>query len=176
MAEDVNLDMGRVASGAPIPIDIRMRLVTAPGSKPLPLAAQFKLTLDLARQRYELADLALSGTVQPAGAPGELDWKLGMPSASVDLNAQTLAETVFTAEVGAASLGGSIAGTKLIDAPALAGRFELKELAPRELMQQFGIVPPVTRDNSCAGAICGAGRLCLAGRRGPPERPQAAAG
>jgi AsmA protein len=148
VAEDVNLDMGRVASGAPIPIDIRMRLVTAPGAKPLPLAAQFKLTPDLALQRYVLADLALSGTVQPEGAPGELDWKLGMPAASLDLNAQTLAETVFTAEIGAAALGGSIAGTRLIDAPALAGRFELKELAPRELMQQFGIVPPVTRDNS----------------------------
>jgi AsmA protein len=148
VAEDVNLDMGRVSPGAPIPIDIRMQLVTAPGAKPLPLAAQFQLTLDLEQQRYQLADLALSGTVQPEGAPKALDWKLSMPAASLDLNSQTLAETVFTAEIGAASLGGSIAGTRLIDAPALAGRFELKDLAPRELMQQFGMVPPVTRDGS----------------------------
>jgi AsmA protein len=48
--------------------------------------------------------------------------------------------------VGAAVLAGSIAGTKLIDAPSLAGHFELKELAPRQLMKEFGIEAPVTRD------------------------------
>ncbi|MEO6078496.1 MAG: AsmA family protein [Steroidobacteraceae bacterium] len=148
VADQVSVEVGRVASGAAIPVDVKMQLVTAPGAKPLPLMAKFKLTLDLDRQRYQLAELTLNGTVQPSGAPKALEWKLGMPAADLDLAAQTLADTSFTAQVGAAALAGSIAGSKLIDAPALTGRFELKELAPRALMQQFGIAPPVTRDTS----------------------------
>jgi AsmA protein len=146
VASDVNLDIGSVKPGVAIPVAMKMQLVTAPGAKPLPLAAKFRLTLDLEKQRYQLADLALSGSVQPAGAPKVLDWKLAMPAADLDLAAQTLAEATFVAQVGAAELGGSIAGSKLVDAPSLTGRFELKELAPRALLQQFGIAAPVTRD------------------------------
>ncbi|MEO8315939.1 MAG: AsmA family protein [Pseudomonadota bacterium] len=148
VAEDVNVDIGRVMAGAPVPVDISMKLTTAPDAKPLPIAAKFKLTLDLEQQRYQLADLILNGTVQPESAPKALDWRLAMPAADLDLKAQTLAESTFTAQVGAAELSGSVAGSKLVDAPALSGRFELKQLAPRTLMQQFGIAPPVTRDNT----------------------------
>jgi AsmA protein len=145
-ADDVNVDIGRVANGAAVPVDFRMQLTTAPDAKPLPLTAKFKLTLDLAQQRYQLADVALGGAVQPEGAPELLEWQLAMPAADLDLKAQTLAPSTFTAQVGAAELSGSIAGSRLVDAPAMNGRFELRELSPRTLMQQFGIVPPVTRD------------------------------
>ncbi len=163
VASDVNLDIGRVAAGVPVAVDMRMQLVAAAGAKPLPLAAKFKLTLDLAQQRYQLADLALSGSVQPAGAPRALDWKLGMPAADLDLKAQTLADAKFTAQVGAAELAGSIAGTKLIDAPSLTGSFDLKELAPRTLMQQFGMAPPVTRDNTALAKFAAQGSYAWQG-------------
>ena len=146
VAEDVSIVVGRVAPGAQIPVDLKMNLVTSPAAKALPLAAAFKLTLDLDQQRYRLQDLLLSGSVQPAGAPEALAWKFATPAADLDLAAQTLAQTTYTAQVGAAALAGSIAGTKLIDAPSLTGHFELKELAPRQLMKEFGIVAPVTRD------------------------------
>jgi AsmA protein len=157
VASAVNVDIGRVADGVAIPVDIRMQLTPAPGAKPLPLAARFRLTLDVERQHYQLADLALNGSVQPAGAPKVLDWKLAMPAADLDLNAQTLKESTFTAQVGVAEISGSIAGSKLVDAPALVGRFELKELAPRALMQQFGITPPVTRDNTVLATFAAQG-------------------
>lgn len=157
VADAVNVDIGRVASGVAVPVDVRMQLTTAPGAKPLPLAAKFRLTLDLDQQRYQLADVALGGSVQPEGAPERLDWKLGMPAADLDLQAQTLAQSTFTAQVGAAELSGSIAGSKLVDSPALNGRFELKELAPRTLMQQLGIVPPVTRDSAVLATFAAQG-------------------
>jgi AsmA protein len=157
VAEDVNVDIGRVANGVAVPVDFRMQLTTAPGAKPLPLAAQFKLTLDLAKQRYQLGDVALAGKIQPEGAPEVLDWQITMPAADLDLMAQTLAPSTFTAQVGAAELSGSIAGSRLVDAPALTGRFELKELAPRTLMQQFGIEPPVTRDSSVLATFAAQG-------------------
>src|SRR5690606_19414200 len=113
----------------------------------LPLAADFNLTLDLEQQRYQLADLQLAGRLQPDGAPRELDWSFDAPLADLNLAAQTLAATEFTAAFADARLLGRIEGTQLIDAPALQGIFRLEELSPRALMQQLGVEPPVTRDD-----------------------------
>jgi AsmA protein len=157
VAEDVNVAIGRIAMGVPVSADIRMLLTTGADAKPLPLEAKFKLKLDLEQQHYQLADLELKGVVQPEGAPEALEWKLAMPAADLDLKAQTLAESTFTALVGAAELKGSIAASKLVDAPALNGRFELKQLEPRTLMQQFGIAPPVTRDQTALAAFSAQG-------------------
>jgi AsmA protein len=164
VASNVNVDIGRVAPGTAIPVAISMDMVSAPGAKSLPLAAKFKLTFDLDQQRYQLADLDLGGSVQPAGAPKVLAWQFAAPAVDLDLSAQTLAETTYTAQVGAAALSGSIAGTRLIDAPALTGRFDLKQLAPRALMQEFGITPPVTRDSTVLGSFAAKGSYAWQGK------------
>jgi AsmA protein len=148
VAQDVNLSIGRVANGVAVPVSMRTNLVTAPGEKPLPLAADFELTLDLDAQRYQLANLKLSGRIQPEGAPSALDWRFETPEADLNLTAQTLASTDFTAAFGDARLLGRIEGTRLIDAPVLQGIFKLDEVSPRKLMKQLGIKEPVTRDAS----------------------------
>jgi AsmA protein len=157
VASNVNVDIGRVAPGTAIPVAIRMDMVSAPGAKSLPLTAKFKLTFDLEQQRYQLADLNLGGSVQPEGAPKVLAWKFAAPSADLNLRAQTLAETTYIAQVGTASLSGSITGTKLVDAPTLAGRFDLKQLDPRAVMREFGITPPVTRDDKVLASFAATG-------------------
>jgi AsmA protein len=146
VAEQVDVEIGRVASGVAIPVSLQMQLITTQDAKPLPLDAEFQLTYDLEQQRYQLGDLSLAGRLQPEGAPKELDWRFATPGADLNLLAQTLAKTSFSAQFGDAKLLGEIEGRQLIDAPALNGIFKLSEVAPRELMQQFGIVPPVTRD------------------------------
>lgn len=146
VAQAVKLDIGRVAGGVAVPVSMEMELVTAPQEPPLPLAADFTLTLDLDRQHYQLADLALRGRLQPEGAPAALDWRFETPGADLDLSAQTLASTDFTAAFGAARLLGRIEGARLIDAPVLQGIFRLDELSPRQLMQQLGMDQPDTRD------------------------------
>jgi AsmA protein len=146
VAEAVNIRIGRVAPGVPIPVSLQMQLVSGEGAKPLPLDTQFKLTLDLAQQRYQLADMSLASRLQPQGAPQELDFRFSTPGADLNLAAQTLAPTSFEAQFGEARLIGQIEGARLIDAPALKGIFKLSDLSPRVLMQQFGIAPPVTRD------------------------------
>lgn len=156
-AEAVNVEIGRVAKGVAIPVSMKMNLVTAPGEKPLPLAAGFRLSFDMDQQRYQLADLKLAGRLQPEGAPKELDWQFATPGADLDLAAQTLASTEFTAAFGGAKLLGKIEGTQLIDAPALQGIFKLDEVAPRALMTQFGIEPPVTRDESALARLAAQG-------------------
>lgn len=157
VADAVNVEIGRVASGIAIPVSMTLQLVTAPGEKPLPLDAKFKLTYDLDQQRYQLADLSLAGRLQPEGAPKELDWSFATPSADLNLLAQTLGSTSFTAGFGDAQLLGQIEGTQLIDAPALKGIFKLSEVSPRKLMQQLGVEPPVTRDESVLGRFSAQG-------------------
>nr|PZN70225.1 MAG: hypothetical protein DIU62_00560 [Pseudomonadota bacterium] len=163
VAQDVDVDIGRVAKGVPVKVSMRTNLVTAPGEKPLPLSADFGLTLDLDAQRYLLADLVLAGRLQPEGAPAELDWRFESPAADLDLSAQTLAPTDFTAAFGAARLVGRIEGTQLIDAPALSGIFRLDEVSPRTLMRQLGIEQPETRDEKVLTRLAAQGAYAWQG-------------
>jgi AsmA protein len=163
VADHVKVDIGRVAPGAAVPLQLAMELTTAPGAKPLPLGIEGLLTLDLEKQRYQFSDLKLNGSVQPEGAPQPLAWHFATPGADLDLAAQTLAETTFTAEVGEAEVSGAVAGTKLVDAPALQGSFALVEADPRELMRQFGIEPPVTRDDKVLARFAAKGAYAWQG-------------
>jgi AsmA protein len=163
VAGNVGVDIGRVAPGVAIPVSIHMDLVSAPNARPMPLKAKFELAVDLDRQRYQMARLDLQGDVQPAGAPKPITWKFASPAADLNLAAQTLAETSFTAEAGLAKLKGRISGSKLVDAPALNGTFQLTELAPRELMAQFGVASPVTRDKSALARFAAQGSYAWQG-------------
>lgn len=162
-ADNVSVDIGHVAPGVAIPVSLSMNLVSAPNARPMPLKARFELTLDLDQQRYQMAKLDLQGDVQPAGAPKPINWRFASPAADLNLTAQTLAQTSFTAEAGLAKLNGRISGSKLVDAPSLAGTFQLAELAPRELMAQFGIASPVTRDKSALARFAAAGAYAWQG-------------
>lgn len=146
VAEQVEVKIGRIAPGQSFPVELQMQLVTAPGETPMPFAARFALLPDLDSQRYAMEEVALSGSVQPAGAPKALEWLFDSPAIDLDLAAQKLAPTEFKAALGDAELDGQIEGESLVDAPVLSGRFRLQELAPRELMQQLGSEAPVTRD------------------------------
>lgn len=157
VAEQVAIEIGRLGSSAPVPVSLKLQLSTAPGSAPLPLAATFALQLDLEKQRYQLHDLKLAGSMQPEGAPRQLDWQFSAPLADIDLTAQTLAATPFTAEAGLAKLTGNIWGEKLVDEPALSGTFSLAQLAPRQLMEQFGIASPDTRDPEALATFAAGG-------------------
>ncbi len=163
VAQDVSLSIGRVATGVPVDVSMQMAVVTAPGEQPLPLEADFRLTLDLDQQRYQLADLALRGRLQPDGAPQPLDWRFDTAAADLDLAAQTLSPTDFTAAFGAARLLGRIEGATLIDAPALQGIFRLDEVSPRLLMQQLGMEEPETRDAKVLTRLAAQGAYAWAG-------------
>jgi AsmA protein len=163
VAQKTNITIGRIAPGAAIPMEMKMELVSKAGARPMPLSAGFELQLDLDKQQYRLSKLALRGNMQPEGAPKALDWQFDSPAVELDLAAQSMAQTTFSAQFGAAKLGGAITGSKLIDAPALNGSFELAELAPRELMAQLGITPPVTRDKSALARFGAKGRYAWQG-------------
>lgn len=72
---------------------------------------------------------------------------------------QTLNLANFTLQVSDAKLSGQVAGTRVLDAPALQGQFKLEPVALRDLMTHLGITPPATRDPKALSKFALSGRF-----------------
>jgi AsmA protein len=161
-AQSMELRIGTVAAGVAIPVTMKLDLKTAADAKPMPLTAEFDLTLDVAAQRYGLAKLKLAGVLPGDGSSVALPWQFASPLLDLNLTAQTLAEAAFDAKVASAAVSGRVAGAKLIDAPALSGSFALAEIAPRAFLKDLGIEAPVTRDPSRLSRFAATGSFAWA--------------
>jgi AsmA protein len=146
VAEQVDVELGRLATGVTTPFQARLVLITEPGAAPIPLQAAFNLTTDAATGRHTLASLALEGTMVPGEGVAAVPWNFAAPALNLDLEEQTLGAPEFNARYAAAQLAGSLQGMKIIDAPEFRGDFTLQPVSPRELLGQLGIAAPETRD------------------------------
>ena len=79
------------------------------------------------------------------------------PNLSLDLRAQTLSTPSFSAQLADARLGGSLQGTKILDAPSFKGSFKLEPVSVRALMTQLGMAAPVTRDPQALSRFAASG-------------------
>ena len=159
----IGIELGRIAPGSATPVKLQLDLQTAKGAAPIHVAGSFSLTPDVAAKRYRFAGLALEGSYTLQGAPALLAWKFTTPAVDLDLATQTLARTSFDAQLAEARLSGSVAGSKLLDAPSFAGEFDLKPLAPRGLLAQLGTKPPDTRDKTVLSKLAAQGSFAWAG-------------
>jgi AsmA protein len=146
VADHLNLELGHVTSGTPAPVKLQVDVTTGKGSQPITLTGQFDMTLDTARKQYGISSLDLEGTVKPAPTATAVSYKFSAPVLSADLTAQALSAPNFKAQLAAAVLTGSLRGSRIVDAPAFTGAFKLDPVALRDLMSQFAIAPPNTRD------------------------------
>ena len=145
VADQLEVHLGRVAPGVAVPLRMAVQLKPKPDAPPVPLALQFKLTLDAKAQRYQLAELKLDATLpRPAGKAVAAG--LTSPLIDIDLAKQTLAETSFESRLAGALIKGQLSGSQLLDGAALKGRFELAEVSPRALFAELGLPVPNTRD------------------------------
>jgi AsmA protein len=158
VAAQINLDVGRFASGVDVPVKVKLDLTTGAGAQPIAINGQFVLTAG-AQQRYRLAKLAVEGTFHPAAGARTLPWKLSGSQADLDLSAQTLSVMDLGASLGAAHIALTLAGSRIVDSPALSGSFRLDPVSPRDLMSQFGVAAPATRDPKVLGKMTAAGEL-----------------
>jgi len=163
VADHVSLELGHVASGEPIPVKLKLDLVTRPGAQPIDLNAQLEVTLDLEKKQYRIAPLEVGGTLAPRQGAAPMPWKFAMPQLSADLAAQTFSAPAFTMELAAAHLGGSLAGTRIIDAPNFKGAFKLDPVSLGDLMEKLGTTPPVTRDPKVLGRLAANGNFSYGG-------------
>jgi AsmA protein len=162
--QSLNLDIGRIVSGVPVPVSVRFELFEPDRDQPLPVELGTTLTLDMAAQRIALRDTLLHSTVAGGEtrllAPEltyqldsqlldlrELDLRYGglpvplsgkVPTARLDVGRQQLSVPRVEAVAGGAELSGSINGNRVLDAPSLYGRFQTPVLDLRKVLPAFG--------------------------------------
>lgn len=163
VANHVNLELGHVTSGKPIPVKLKLDLTTGPGAQPIDLNGQLEVTLDLQKKQYRIAPLEIGGTLTPRQGAGPVSWKFAVPALSADLAAQTFSAPAFTLELAAAHLGGSLEGARIVDAPNFKGSFKLAPVTLRDLMEKLGITPPVTRDPKVLARLAANGSFSYGG-------------
>jgi AsmA protein len=146
VADHLNFELGHLASGTPAPVKLKVALTTSQGARPIALTSQFDLTLDQEKKQYGVSSFELEGTTQPSSTAAAVSYKFSAPVLSADLTAQTLNAPNFKAQLASATLGGSLRGSRIVDAPAFTGAFKLDPVALRDLMKQLGIAAPRTRD------------------------------
>ena len=117
VADHINLDVGHLASGVTVPVDLKLDLTTGAGAQPITVAGRLELTLDTTTRQYRVANLDLEGTLVPAAGSAAVPWKFAVPDLSADLTAQTLTAGAFTADFAGAHLTGSLDGSHIVDAP-----------------------------------------------------------
>jgi AsmA protein len=165
VAEHIDLKVGRVASGVEVPIKVKLDLTPGAGARPIEIAGQFGLTLEPAESRYRLAPMDLEGTLAPGPGARPVSWKFSAPRVELDLGAETLSVASVAAQLGAAHLSGTLKGSRLIEAPSVAGSFKLDPLDLRELMPQVGIAPPKTRDPKALSKLAASGEFAYEKKR-----------
>ena len=146
VANHLNFELGHLASGTTTPVKLQVDLTPSRGAQPIQLAGQFEVKLDTARKQYSVKALQLDATTHPAPGAAAVTYKFSAPVLSADLTAQTLNAPNFTAQLATARVGGSLRGSRIVDAPAFTGAFKLDPVSLRDLMTQLGIAAPKTRD------------------------------
>jgi AsmA protein len=113
---------------------------------------KFTLRVPVLQARFEGPQVAIEGLelgfeTRGPQVPGSVQaGSLAAPSVSVDLAAQTLAVPTLRAELAGLSASAELSGTRIVDAPSLAGRVEIAEFSPRALLQRLGEAVPETAD------------------------------
>ena len=159
VADHVNLELGHVTAGTPIPVKLKLDLTSGAGAKPIDINGQLQVTLDPGKKQYRIAPLEIDGTMSPAKGAAAMAYKFAVPQLDVDLAAQTFSAPAFNVELASLRLGGSLAGSKIMDAPSFKGTFKLDPVSLRDLMAKFDITPPVTRDPKVLAKFAASGNF-----------------
>jgi AsmA protein len=122
-----------------------------------------KVTLDVGQVVADAAipvELNLQLTAAPGAQPLPLSSKSEI---TLNLVAQTLEVRSFALQLANASLSGDLSASKILEAPAVHGRFKLEPVALRDLMVRLDMSPPVTRDAKALSLFAISGSLAYSG-------------
>ena len=160
---DLDLDIGRVAMHTPIPVKLNFKLDRGADSSALAFTGALNASLDPDAKRYRLAAVTLNGELKNKGDSRSISWRFSAPAIDVDLSQQTLKAASFTAQYAMAQLSGSLAGEKIVDAPAFSGSLKLDPLVLREFLPRMGVDVPKTRDSKVLSKFTAATRFAYGG-------------
>jgi AsmA protein len=95
---------------------------------------------------FQLAQLRVTGEVQPNAGAQAMPFQFSAASMDLDLGAQTLSAPDLTAQLAAAKLSMNLHGERILDKPSIAGTLALDPVNLRELLPQLGVKLSATRD------------------------------
>jgi AsmA protein len=145
-ADQLNLEVGRIAAGTSTAIKAKLTLRSALNAPPIGLSGSFEVTPDPAHQQYHLAKLDLVATRAGAAGAAPVTYKVSVPRLDLDVAGETLSAPTFSAQVADAHLSGAVRGSRIMTAPQVGGTFKLDPVSPRDLLGHLGVVIPRTRD------------------------------
>lgn len=140
-----NLETGALVLGQPMPLTMDLHLVQEPDTD---LVAELKamITLEPAKERYDLSDLKLEAMIKQPDLPeGKVTMNLSA-NVQADLKAQTATLDQLLVEVMGLSAKGGLKAEKILDAPTYQGNLKLSQFDPRAVLEKLGNELPVTAD------------------------------
>jgi len=147
MIRDFSMSTGAISSSRPFDLQISLTM-EQDQRPPIPVKLAATVTPDFEAQRHRLDKFSLDtrwvGEKKSDGVPLTLRVK----SLALDLHQQTLALEGLELAAGHANLTGGLTGKNILDAPQFSGEVELAAVSPRDLLKDFAIAPPATRDAS----------------------------
>jgi AsmA protein len=168
--EKLNADLGQVRAAAPVPVSLKLELITHAGAEPIGLSAKLDLTRSASGEQYRIERLSLDGTWIPKPRAASVPWGFSAPSMSLDLAAQTASAPSFAAEVATAHLTGSLQGSRVVDAPNVTGTFRLEPVVLRQWMSEMALPVPDTRDPKALSRFAASGDFAYGGNAARAEK------
>ncbi|HUG99520.1 MAG TPA: AsmA family protein [Gammaproteobacteria bacterium] len=146
------LSTGELAPGAAFPLEAEATVALDDGATQLMAKLAGTVSYMDEGPSFEIEGLELdiegSGPGIPGGSQGGT---FTAPRATADLGAQTLSIPALTLSAAGVHATGEVTGTRIVDAPAFAGRVAIEEFSPRALIERLGEPVPDTADGGVLG-------------------------
>jgi AsmA protein len=135
---DFGLTAERFGVGERFPLNMQFALAGADVA--VQVSADMQATLVLASNEYRLDELAVTVDGSGAGWPGGPSQAvLNFESLVANLGAETLELNALTLEFLGLTMAGSLSGQRLMSDLSLTGAVDIREFAPREVLERFDV-------------------------------------
>jgi AsmA protein len=135
---DFGLTAERFGVGERFPLNMQFALAGADVA--VQVSADMQATLVLASNEYRLDELAVTVDGSGAGWPGGPSQAvLNFESLVANLGAETLELNALTLEFLGLTMAGSLSGQRLMSDLSLTGVVDIREFAPREVLERFDV-------------------------------------
>jgi AsmA protein len=136
---------------------LSMQFALAGAEVAVAVQAQMQATLALARNEYRLEQLAVTIDGSGAGWPGgPSEARLSFDSLVANLDTEALDLGGLTLDFLGLTMAGSLAGRNLLSDLALTGAVDIREFAPRTVLERLGVAVETADDGVLARASANA--------------------